>query len=285
MKGENMSDVQGSLLGNAVLRREDPDLLIGAEKYFDDIEVQGLGYVYFARSSVAHATINSIETSSAKEIDGVIGVWTANDIDMPPQLGFAMFPPVFSRPLLATDKVRFVGDIIAVVVAETASIAADAAAEIWMDFEPLPAVTDPEEALAENAPILFEEHGSNVCFETGIEHEGDDPTEGSEHVAEIKMVSQRIAGVPIEANGIVAIPEEGKLTTWMPTQSPHAFREGLAPLLGLEEENLHIIAPAVGGGFGPKAAMPAEYIATAILAMQLQRPLKWTELRSEKYGR
>ena len=81
MKGENMSDVQGSLLGNAVLRREDPDLLIGAEKYFDDIEVQGLGYVYFARSSVAHATINSIETSSAKEIDGVIGVWTANDID------------------------------------------------------------------------------------------------------------------------------------------------------------------------------------------------------------
>jgi len=281
MKGENMSDVQGSLLGNAVLRREDPDLLIGAEKYFDDIEVQGLGYVYFARSSVAHATINSIETSSAKEIDGVIGVWTANDIDMPPQLGFAMFPPVFSRPLLATDKVRFVGDIIAVVVAETASIAADAAAEIWMDFEPLPAVTDPEEALAENAPILFEEHGSNVCFETGIEHEGDDPTEGSDHVAEIKMVSQRIAGVPIEANGIVAIPEGGKLTTWMPTQSPHAFREGLAPLLGLEEENLHIIAPAVGGGFGPKAAMPAEYIATAILAMQLQRPLKWTELRSE----
>ena len=92
------------------------------------------------------------------------------------------------------------------------------------------------------------------------------------------MVSQRIAGVPIEANGIVAIPEEGKLTTWMPTQSPHAFREGLAPLLGLDEENLHIIAPAVGGGFGPKAAMPAEYIATAILAMQLQRPLKWTEL-------
>ena len=95
---------------------------------------------------------------------------------MSTSIGFRHVPPSFSRPLLATDKVRFVGDIIAVVVAETASIAADAAAEIWMDFD-LPGA-DPEEALAENAPILFEEHGSNVCFETGIEHEGDDPTEG-----------------------------------------------------------------------------------------------------------
>ena len=282
MKGEEiMTGVQGSILGNAVLRREDPDLLVGAEKYFDDLEVSGLGYVYFVRSTVAHATINSIETSSAKEIDGVIGVWTAADIDLPPLLGFPMFPPVFARPLLATDRVRFVGDIIAVVAAETFSVAADAASEIWMDFDPLPVVTDPEKALTADAPVLFEEHGSNICFETGVGLEDGDPNEGADHITEVKLISQRLAGVPIESNGIIAIPEDGKLTAWMPSQSPHAFRDGLAPLLGLESDDVRIIAPAVGGGFGPKAVLYTEHVITSILALHLQQPLKWTELRSE----
>ena len=144
-----MTEVKGSILGNAVLRREDPTLLTGEDKYFDDMEINGLGFVYFARSPVAHANIISIETADAKAIDGVVDVWTADDLDLAPYLGFPMFPPHFARPPLAKEKVRLVGDIIAVVVADSFSAAADGAAAIWMDYEPLPAVTDPEKALKE----------------------------------------------------------------------------------------------------------------------------------------
>jgi carbon-monoxide dehydrogenase large subunit len=114
-----MTAVQGSILGNAVLRREDPTLLTGEDEYFDDMEIDGLGFVYFARSPVAHATINSINTSDAKTVAGVVDIWTADDLELSPLLGFAMFPPLFARPLLAQGKVRLVGDIIAVVVADS----------------------------------------------------------------------------------------------------------------------------------------------------------------------
>ena len=101
-----MTDVKGSILGNAVLRREDPTLLTGEDKYFDDMEIDGLGYVYFARSPVAHANIISIDTSDAKEVQGVVGVWTAEELELEPHLGFLMFPPHFARPPLAKEKVR-----------------------------------------------------------------------------------------------------------------------------------------------------------------------------------
>lgn len=277
-----MTAVQGSILGNAVLRREDPTLLTGEDEYFDDMEIDGLGFVYFARSPVAHATINSIDTSDAKTITGVVGVWTADDLELSPLLGFAMFPPVFARPLLAQGKVRLVGDIIAVVVADSLSAAADAASAIWMDFDPLPAVTDPEVALEDDAPLLFEENGSNLCFETGIGLEDGDPNEGADHIAKVRIVSQRLAGVPIESNGIIVVPDaDDHLTVWIPSQNPMSVREALAAELGLEPGNLRVVAPMVGGGFGPKSGVYVEHILTAQLARKLGRPLKWTELRSE----
>ncbi|MCH1512733.1 MAG: xanthine dehydrogenase family protein molybdopterin-binding subunit [Acidimicrobiales bacterium] len=277
-----MTAVQGSILGNAVLRREDPTLLTGEDEYFDDMEIDGLGFVYFARSPVAHATINSIDTSDAKTIAGVVGVWTADDLELPPLLGFAMFPPLFARPLLAQGKVRLVGDIIAVVVADSLSAAADAASAIWMDFDPLPAVTDPEVALEDDAPVLFEENGSNLCFETGIGLEDGDPNEGADHIAKVRIVSQRLAGVPIESNGIIVVPDaDDHLTVWIPSQNPMSVREALAAELGLEPGNLRVVAPMVGGGFGPKSGVYVEHILTAQLARKLGRPLKWTELRSE----
>lgn len=277
-----MTAVQGSILGNAVLRREDPTLLTGEDEYFDDMEIDGLGFVYFARSPVAHATINSIDTSDAKTIAGVVGVWTADDLELPPLLGFAMFPPLFARPLLAQGKVRLVGDIIAVVVADSLSAAADAASAIWMDFDPLPAVTDPEVALEDDAPVLFEENGSNLCFETGIGLEDGDPNEGADHIAKVRIVSQRLAGVPIESNGIIVVPDaDDHLTVWIPSQNPMSVREALAAELGLEPVNLRVVAPMVGGGFGPKSGVYVEHILTAQLARKLGRPLKWTELRSE----
>jgi len=277
-----MTAVQGSILGNAVLRREDPTLLTGEDEYFDDMEIDGLGFVYFARSPVAHATINSIDTSEAKNVAGVVDIWTADDIELSPLLGFAMFPPLFARPLLAQGKVRLVGDIIAVVVADSLSAAADAASAIWMDFDPLPAVTDPEVALEDDAPLLFEENGSNLCFETGIGLEDGDPNEGADHIAKVRIVSQRLAGVPIESNGIIAIPDDDDhMTAWIPSQNPMSVREALAAELGLELDNLRVVAPMVGGGFGPKSGVYVEHILTAQLARKLGRPLKWTELRSE----
>ena len=277
-----MTDVKGSILGNAVLRREDPTLLTGEDKYFDDMEIDGLGYVYFARSPVAHANIISIDTSDAKEVQGVVGVWTAEELELEPHLGFLMFPPHFARPPLAKEKVRLVGDIIAVVVADSFSVAADAASMIWMDYDPLPAVTDPEKALQDGAPILFDENGSNLCFETGIGLEDGDPNEGADHITKVRIVSQRLAGVPLESNGIIAIPEQdGALTAWIPSQNPISVRDTLASQLGMDPANLRVAAPTVGGGFGPKQNVYVEHIITAELSRQLQRPLKWTELRSE----
>ena len=277
-----MTEVKGSILGNAVLRREDPTLLTGEDKYFDDMEINGLGYVYFARSPVAHANIISIETADAKAIDGVVDVWTADDLDLAPYLGFPMFPPHFARPPLAKGKVRLVGDIIAVVVADSFSAAADGAAAIWMDYEPLPAVTDPEKALKEDAPILFEENESNQCFETGIGLEDGDPNEGADHIAKVRIVSHRLAGVPLESNGIIAVPEnDGTLTAWIPSQNPISVREALAAQLGMEQSDLRVAAPTVGGGFGPKGGVYVEHVITSELARLLKRPLKWTELRSE----
>ena len=276
-----MTAVQGSILGNAVLRREDHTLLRGDDQYFDDMLVDGVGHVHFVRSSVAHATINSIDTSEAEAMDGVVAVYTSENLSLAPHLGFPMWPPIFAMPLPAKGKVRLVGDIIAVVVADSKAIAADAAETVWMDFDQLPVVTDPEAALADGAPLLFEEHGSNMSFETSIGLEDGDPLKDAEHVAELRMLNQRLAAVPIEPNGAIAIPNGDKLTVWIPSQNPITVRGTLAAALGMDEGDLRVASPAVGGGFGPKSGAYPEMIITAHLARLLDRPLKWTELRSE----
>jgi carbon-monoxide dehydrogenase large subunit len=197
--------------------------------------------------------------------------------------GFPMFPPVFNRPVLATSKVRFVGDIIAVVVAESREAAADAAEAVVVDFTPLPAVTDLEKALADDAPVLFEEHGSNMVFESAHPAEGfeADPLAGADRIVECKMASQRLAGVPMEPNGCVAIPDGDALEVWIPSQNPIAVRDALVGQLGLDPEKLRVAAPAVGGGFGPKAGPYVEFFLTMKAALMLGRPVKWTEERSE----
>ena len=271
--------VQGSILGNAVLRREDPTLLTGTDEYYDDMEIPNVGYVHFVRSPFAHATLGPVDTSDASSMPGVIGAWTADTLEMAPFLGFAMFPPVFSRPPLAKGKVRFVGDIIAVVVAESRAEAADAAEAVFADYDPLPAVVDAEAALQDDATVLFEDHGSNLCFETAIGEAN--PLDGADHVTEVSLVSQRLAGVPMEPNGCVAIPDGDHLTVWIPSQNPVAVREAIVGQLGLDPENLRVVAPTVGGGFGPKAGPYTEHFITCALARELDRPVKWTEERSE----
>ncbi|MCP5025531.1 MAG: xanthine dehydrogenase family protein molybdopterin-binding subunit [Actinomycetia bacterium] len=272
--------VQGSILGNAVLRREDPTLLTGSDEYLDDMKIEGCTYVHFVRSPIAHARIESIDTSDAGGMPGVLGVYTADNLELPDFQGFPMFPEVFNRPPLAKGKVRFVGDIVAAVVATGRAQAEDAGEAVLVDYDPLPAIVDMQAALEDGAPLLFEDHGSNLVFETDI-GEGDS-MEGADHVAEVTIESQRLAGVPMEPNGALAIPgDDGQLTMWMSSQNPVAVRDALAPLLGMEPEKLRCAAPMVGGGFGPKAGPYIEFVIAGKLAQTLGKPVKWAEARSE----
>ncbi|HEY7625819.1 MAG TPA: molybdopterin cofactor-binding domain-containing protein, partial [Ilumatobacteraceae bacterium] len=274
----------GSILGNAVQRLEDPTLLTGAGKYLDDMAPAGTLHLAFVRSTQAHAKVLSVDTSEAESMPGVKAVYHArgNDLGLPSFQGFPMLPPALNRPIFANDVVRFVGDIVAAVVATSKAEASDAAESVIVDYEALPVIVTAEQALAPDAPILFPEHGSNVCF--GTEHGTDvDPFEGADEIAEVTMVSQRLAGAPMENNGILVEPGDkaGTLTCWISHQAPHSAHGALTAMLGMEPGDLRVICPWVGGGFGPKAAVYVEYLVTAAAARALGRPVKWTESRSE----
>jgi len=276
----------GSILGNPVIRKEDPGLLYGVNEYVDDMKL-GAKSIVFVRSTIAHGTINSINTEDAIGMPGVLGVYTSENTDFPAVPLFPMMPPTLGRPPLARGKVRFVGDILAMVVAETQTQAADAAEAIWADIEPLDAIIDIESAAT--APPIFEGADSNVCFATNFPLGEDgapvdiDPLEGADHVASVKMLTQRLAGVPMENNGAVAVPNEpeGGLTLWCSSQGPHGLQEPVAGLLGLEPANVRCVTPWVGGGFGPKGGLYVEYVLAGYAALQLGVPCKWAELRSE----
>jgi carbon-monoxide dehydrogenase large subunit len=272
----------GSILGNAVRRKEDPGVLRGETQYFDDLAFENMAHVVFVRSTMAHARLGTVDTSEAVGMPGVVGVYTADDLDLPDQQGFAMLPPVFNRPPLARGTVRFVGDVIAAVVAETRTQAVDAAEMVIVDYDPLPVVIDQEAALTADSPVIFPEHGSNLAFEMDF---GSDPTvfDGADLVVSEVFYNQRVAGVPMEGNGIVAVPgaPAGGLTAWVPTQGPNGLQAPLAGALGLDTTVVRIVAPAVGGGFGPKAGSYVEHLIASKAALVLGRPVKWTETRSE----
>jgi carbon-monoxide dehydrogenase large subunit len=274
----------GSILGNPVLRLEDPALLTGVAEYVDDLRPGGLAHISFVRSTVAHGRVVSIDGGEAAAMPGVLAVYLAagDDLGLGAVQLFPMMPPALNRPVFAADRVRFVGDIVAAVVAETKAQADDAAEVVVADYQTLPVVTTPQAAMEADAPLLFPEHGSNVCFTTAI---GDDADilAGAEVVAEVTMVSQRLAGVPMEVNGCVAAPGPGGdgLTFWVSHQAPHSLHAAMAPVLGLAPEALRVCCPWVGGGFGPKAATYVEYVITAAAARRLGRPVKWAENRSE----
>jgi len=271
----------GSILGNPVRRTEDPRILRGEAGYFDDLDVEGLLHAAFVRSTMAHASIESIDTSDAVEMPGVVAVYTGEDLGLDPLQGFAMVPAGLARPPLARDVVRFVGDMVAIVVAETRAQAADAAELVIVDYDPLPAVIDPEAALAEGAPLLFPEHGSNLAIEFDF---SEDPAilDDADVVVEGRFVNQRLAPVPMEPNGVVVQLEgDDGLTVHVPSQNPHSVRDSLAGVVGLDEDRIRVIAPAVGGGFGAKAGLYPEFAVVATAARTLGRPVKWAETRSE----
>ncbi len=189
-----------------------------------------MAHVVFVRSTVAHGKIVSIDTSGIGEMPGVVAVYRSgegHDLGLADFQGFPMMPVELNRPVFAGDTVRFVGDIVAAVVAETRVQAVDAAEAVIVDYEAFPVVTTAAAALAEGAPIIFPAHGSNICFATTF---GDDvdALEDAEAVAEVTMVSQRLAGVPMECNALLAVPGEpnGGLTCWVSHQAPHSAARG-----------------------------------------------------------
>jgi aerobic carbon-monoxide dehydrogenase large subunit len=270
----------GSILGSAVRRREDPRLVTGAGRYVDDVPVVGCLHMAFVRSPYAHATLDAVDPSAAVNAPGVVAVYSAQDLGLRPRLANGFIDEALARPPLAEGRVRFVGDLVAAVVADTRAHAADAALLVEVDYGPLPVVATPEAAAAEGAPLLFPDHGSNVAFTVGSSADGD-VLAGAEVVVRQRMTNQRLAPVPLETNAVLAIPEADRLTVYCSTQSPFQVRDAIADALGMNEADVRCIAPDVGGGFGAKIAVYPEQVVVAAAARRIGRPVKYIETRSE----
>ncbi len=270
-----------SILGTNVRRVEDRELLVGAGTFVDNRQDASLAHAAFVRSPFAHARITSIDTSEAEQAPGVIGVFICEDLGSEPLPAFAVINEQAPRYALARDKARYVGDAVALVVAETRAQAVDAVELVDVDYEELPAVSDVEAALAPDAPLQFEEIGSNVAVRRHGKDRSD-PFEGADHVTRVRMVNQRIATAPIEGNAILVEPrDDGGVTAWVSTQHPHMSRDLLAEALGLDNDQVRVVAPHVGGAFGGKAGIGPDHGAVALAAVKLGRAVKWSETRSE----
>ena len=271
---------RGSVLGNPVRRREDPRLVSGRGRYVDDVPAAGGLVAVFVRSPLAHARIAGIDTGAAAALPGVAGVFTDRSLGLAPYKGFPGVPDPFVRSHLARDVVRYVGDPVAVVVAETGGQAADAAEAVLVDYEPLGAVTDLETA-ARDGVLLFPDAGTNRCYQVTY---GDGAAlDGAEEVITLRFVNQRLAPVPLEPNAVVAEPDgdTGGLRVWASSQSPFRVRDAIAAAAGLDPSLVRVIAPDVGGGFGAKAGFYPEQVVVGVLAARLGRPVRWAETRSE----
>lgn len=272
----------GSILGNHVRRVEDADLLRGRASYVDNIRIAGALTLRFVRSPLPHATIVHIDSSEAAALPGVVAVYTAADLGLPSFHTFIALNESCARPPLASGRVRFVGEPVAVVVAESATVAEDAVSLVDVDYDPLPSVTDPELALASDAPLQFDHLGSNVA--AGVRDTAD-PLADADIVVAARMENQRLAVVPMEGNAIAVLPggqdEDYDVTVYVSTQMPHGFRDAMAKLFDLAPERARVIAPHVGGAFGGKAGLSAEHAVAVAVARRLGRPARWTETRSE----
>ena len=267
-------------MGQRVLRVEDDRFLRGKGLYVENLELDGALHATFVRSPYAHARILGIDASAVAELPGA-RVFTAADLD----IGTFAPPPIpgldqrMARPYLADGVVRFVGDIVAVVVSETRGEGVDAAELVLVEYEPLPVVVDPAAALTGDV-LLFPETGTNVCTSHPVEAD-ESLFDGCDVVVSGRLVSQRLAACPLEPRSCAAVVgDDGRLTMWLTTQTPHQDRDGVARSLGLEPSEVRVIAPDVGGGFGAKM-LGVEEVLVGWLARTTSRPVRWTETRSE----
>ncbi|HEU5156425.1 MAG TPA: xanthine dehydrogenase family protein molybdopterin-binding subunit [Streptosporangiaceae bacterium] len=274
-------------IGSARKRIEDARLITGKTQWTDNIQVPGLCYVAFLRSPFGHARISGIDVSPAKERTGVIAAYSGRDFaDEQAPLPCAwpvtedMVHPDYMP--LAVDEVRFAGEPVAMVVARDRYAAADALEAIDVDYEPLPAVMDMEEALKEGADLVHSDKGTNKTY-TWVLENGD--TEAAFRdapvVIERRYIQQRLIPSAMEPRAVVVAPIGDEFTMWSATQVPHILRTVLSLVTEIPEQKIRVIAPDVGGGFGSKIGVTAEEVILMLAARRLGRPLKWTESRSE----
>lgn len=269
-----------SILGTRVVRIEDPRFLTGEGTYIGNLELPGALHLSFVRSTMAHARLVDIDASDALSMPGVVAVWTAKDIDLepaPPAHGF--MNKAIRYPYLAIDTVRFVGDIVAVVVSTDKSLGVDAAETVIIDYDPLPVVLDLDRSLR-NEVILHEQAGTNVVL-TFAEQSKEDIFANCEVVVELTIENQRLAPAPMEVRSCASQWDGVRLTQWACSQGAHGARDGIAEALGLEPSAVRVITPDVGGGFGAKSGVYAEEILVGWAARKLNTPVRWTESRTE----
>ena len=275
------NNIHGSLLGTRVVRSEDPALLLGLGIYVADLPLEGRLYAAFVRSQVAHGVIRAIHAEDARDLPGVVAIWTAAELGVAPHHGFVAVHDDFARPPLAFDRVRFVGDAYAVVFGETAAQAEDGAEAVWAEIDPLPAVIDAEDALAAGAELIFPAHGSNQALVI-YDKRPLDLESISDVIVKGRYVNQRLAVAPMEPDCCAAAPAaDGRITVWPSTQMPHGLHDQLAKALGWQKSDIHILTPQVGGGFGGKAGLLHEYTVVTKAAKDLNRPVVWVPTRSE----
>jgi carbon-monoxide dehydrogenase large subunit len=272
-------------MGTRVLRREDPALLRGQGHYVDDLrvpELEGAVCATFVRSPFAHAAISSIDVDETLAAPGVVAVIVGADLDLgplPPRMPWV--PEGMWRTILATDRVRFVGEPVAVVLTETPAQGEDAAERVIVDYDPLDAVVDPLAALEDGAPVLFDEAGTNLACEFLAEHPDPDLFAGCDVVVSGTMVNQRLAACSLEGRAMAAVWLDDRLTVWSSNQAPHLAAGFLAGTLGLERDDVRVITPDVGGGFGAKIFPYVEELVVAWAARHVGRPVRWVETRTE----
>jgi aerobic carbon-monoxide dehydrogenase large subunit len=288
--------MSGGLVGRGVPRNEDRRLLTGEAVFVDDVALPGMLHVAFVRSDHAHGVLRSVDATAARARPGVMAVFTAEDLGDYNQPGPLLVPPPpidgsefheCTQVPLATDRVRHVGEAIAMVVAESRYIAEDAAADVVVDIEPLDAVVDLERALEPDAPRIHERLESNLAARV-VQRHGDYEAarEGAHLVLARRFHYDRGAAAAMENRAVAAHwdAREETLTVWDTTQAPIPIRNGLARMLGLLESSVRVVAPFVGGGFGPKIMMfYPEEVLVPWAAIRLGRPVKWTEDRQENF--
>jgi aerobic carbon-monoxide dehydrogenase large subunit len=291
-----MNDMTTRYFGERIKRNEDPRLLTGQGLYVDDVDLPRMLHAAFLRSPYAHAKINNIDVSQALRRAGVVAIYTANDLGdywkpgpllvSPPPVKDIIFNER-TQVALARDKVKFAGEPVVMVLAESRYVAEDALAEIQIDYEPLPAVVDLEKALGAGSPLVHEDIGSNVAAHV-VQRKGDyeSARKAAALVIQRRFKYEHGCAAALENRGIVAEWDSraGRLTVWDTTQAPVVIRNGLAGMLGLSERQVRVVAPFIGGGFGPKIMMfYQEEVLVPWAALKLNRPVKWIEDRAENF--
>jgi carbon-monoxide dehydrogenase large subunit len=276
------------VIGSSPRRKEDRRLLVGAGRFLDDLRREGLLHLGVVRSPQAHARIVEVVTTAARAIPGVSAVWTAADLSelargMPVAYGGTHKGRPFVQPVLARHIVRYVGEVTAVVVAETRALLADALEAVRVEYEPLPAIADADTALA-TTTRLHEGWPDNVALTArGTVGDAERAMADAAIVVQARLHHPRLSAVTLEPRGVLAYGDGESLVVWSSTQNPYRLRDTVAAGLGLPVERVRVMVPDVGGGFGPKGSIYPEDVLVPAAALRLGRPVKWVESRREHF--